>query len=181
MVVEAEHATANLPRSGTAWVASTAQAGYVGSAYMRSPQDTSTTFDTGYPTTSPELQYQVEVSTPGTYYVWLRGLATNGSNDSVHVGLDGQAVVSADRMTFPTTSYNTWAWFQSTIDGPVATLQVPSAGLHTINVWMREDGFRLDRLLLTTSTSFTPAGDGPPESPRAGTTGSPTPTPTPTP
>jgi hypothetical protein len=29
---------------------------------------------------------------------------------------------------------------------------------------MREDGMRLDRLLLTTSSSFTPSGTGPPES-----------------
>ena len=36
-------------------------------------------------------------------------------------------------------------------DGPVATLVIPTAGVHTINVWMREDGFYLDRLLLTTS------------------------------
>ena len=109
----------------------------------------------------------MQFSTPGTYYVWPRGLATNGGNDSVHVGLDGQAVASAARMTFPSASYSSWAWFQSTMDGPVATLQVTSAGLHTINVWMREDGFRLDRLLLTTSASYAPAGEGPPESTRA--------------
>ena len=37
------------------------------------------------------------------------------------------------------------------MDGPVATLNVTTAGLHTINVWMREDGARIDRVLLTNS------------------------------
>jgi hypothetical protein len=96
----------------------------------------------------------------------------------VHVGLDGQAVASADRMSFPSASYGSWAWFQSTMDGPVATLQVTSAGLHTINVWMREDGFRLDRLVLTTDARFTPTGDGPPESVTQPQTTTPTATPT---
>ena len=30
-------------------------------------------------------------------------------------------------------------------DGASATINVPSPGVHTVNVWMREDGFRLDR------------------------------------
>src|SRR5262249_61117295 len=97
---------------------------------------------------------------PGTYYVWLRGFVTNGSNDSIHVGLDGQPVATADRMTSST--YNTWEWFKTTMDGPPATLSVATGGQHTVNVWMREDGFRLDRLLLTTDPSYVPTGIGPP-------------------
>jgi hypothetical protein len=43
----------------------------------------------------------------------------------------------------------------------VATLVVPTAGLHTVHAWMREDGFVLDRLILTTRTTFVPEGKGP--------------------
>jgi hypothetical protein len=53
------------------------------------------------------------------------------------------------------------------MDGPVATLSVTSGGLHTVNVWVRESGFRLDRLLLTSDAQLTPSGNGPPESDRA--------------
>ena len=48
----------------------------------------------------------------------------------------------------------------------MATIEVPSAGYYTINVWMRDDGFRVDRLLLTTDRSFVPSGAGPPKSRR---------------
>src|SRR5262249_44522953 len=117
--------------------------------------------NSGYQTTSPELQYQVQFTTPGTYYVWVRAWADDDNDNSVHVGLDGQAVESADRVS--TNQYGGWVWFDTTMAGAVATLVVPSAGVHTINVWMREDGFRLDRLLLTTNGSAAPSGDGPPE------------------
>jgi len=40
--------------------------------------------------------------------------------------------------------------------------------VHTINVWMREDGSIVDRLLLTPDSSLIPTGDGPPESDREG-------------
>jgi hypothetical protein len=52
------------------------------------------------------------------------------------------------------------------MDGPVATINVTSSGVHTISVWMREDGFRFDKLLLTTDSNYTPTGIGPGESPQ---------------
>ena len=91
----------------------------------------------------------MQFATAGTYRVWLRGRAATTADDSVHVGLDGQAVATADRITLNT--LNAYGWTNSTSDGPVATLVI-SAGLHTISVWQREDGFYLDRLLLTTNT-----------------------------
>ena len=35
------------------------------------------------------------------------------------------------------------------MDGPVATVTVPTTGLHRVSIWMREDGTRLDKVLLT--------------------------------
>ncbi len=41
-----------------------------------------------------------------------------------------------------------------------------ASGLYTASVWMREDGLRIDRLLLTTNTTFISTGFGPAESAR---------------
>ena len=46
---------------------------------------------------------------------------------------------------------------------PVTT-NVTEAGLHTLHIWQREDGLRLDRILLTTDDGYIPTGEGPPES-----------------
>ena len=49
------------------------------------------------------------------------------------------------------------------MDGVVATINVTSTGPHTLNVWMREDGLELDKIVLTTDINFTPTGTGPAE------------------
>ena len=48
------------------------------------------------------------------------------------------------------------------------TFTVGSAGVHTIHLWMREDGQIVDKLLVTTDANFVPSGLGPPESGRVG-------------
>jgi hypothetical protein len=50
-------------------------------------------------------------------------------------------------------------------------LTVPTAGLHIFNLWMREDGFAVDKVVLTpTNSIYTPTGTGPAESPGPGIT-----------
>ncbi|MGD9573565.1 MAG: hypothetical protein AB7V62_16930, partial [Thermoleophilia bacterium] len=63
--------------------------------------------------------------------------------------------------------YNQFRWSKSTIDGAPATVVVSSGGVRQVSVFMREDGMRVDRLLLTTDAGYVPAGTGPAESPRA--------------
>ena len=117
-------------------------------------------FDVGYTTTSPRLDYLVRFNRTGTHYVIVRAQGPHGMSDSVHVGLDGAAIASADRINiFPTT----FAWQNNTADGVVATIDVPTVGLHTINVWMREDGVVFDKLVLTPSATFMPTDTGPAE------------------
>ena len=60
-----------------------------------------------------------------------------------------------------------WVWKSQTLDGMAPTLVISTAGLHTIHLWMREDGMRADKILLRTSSSSTaPSGTGPSESSR---------------
>ena len=55
-----------------------------------------------------------------------------------------------------------------------ASIEVTAAGPHTINAWMREDGFYFDKLIITTDADFIPTDVGPVES--ASTGGGTTPT-----
>ena len=166
--MEAETYASAIARSGDSWLLRSDRAGFAGAGFMSSEPDNGSVIDAGFATTSPELQYRVSFTTPGTYHVWLRGYSTNLANDSAHVGIDGQALASSDRMTLP--ERNVFAWFAGTMDGPVATLEIQSAGVHTVSIWMREDGMRLDRVILTNDPAFVPTAAGPPESSR-GTAG----------
>ncbi len=120
--------------------------------------------NTGYTSSSPRLNFDVNFAAAGTYYVWVRGRdseATAGNSDSVHVGLDESS--AGERGSDPSPFPTTLTWTKATMDGADATIQVPSAGQHTVNVWMREDGFIFDKLVLSSSSSYTPSGDGPAE------------------
>ena len=48
--------------------------------------------------------------------------------------------------------------------GGNATLNLTEMGAHTLDAWMREDGLRVDRMLLVTDTTYIPSGLGPAES-----------------
>jgi hypothetical protein len=167
VVVDAENSHASIARGGQQWAVyrnGSRPAGSVCGGAMVSEPDSGVQIDAGYATTAPERQYRIQFTAPGTYYVWLRAWAANTNNNSVNVGLDGQPTTTADRISVGT--LNAWTWVRGTMDGPVATLVVPTAGQHTVNVWMREDGMWIDRMLLTTSSTFVPGGQGPPESSR---------------
>lgn len=115
------------------------------------------------------LDYHVEFGTTGTYNVWVRMDCSSGGDDSVHAGLNGTpesygAIGLTERGSTHCSSESGWAWMNETDDGAV-TVEVDSAGKHTVNLWMREDGTAIDKILLTTDSTFTPSGDGPSESP----------------
>jgi hypothetical protein len=64
--------------------------------------------------------------------------------------------------------FGKYAWENlHNIDGKpsvAACIDVKSAGVHTLNVWMRAAGMRLDKIVLTTSSTYVPEGNGPAES-----------------
>jgi glucose/arabinose dehydrogenase len=160
--VDVEHFHTRLAQGGHAW-SSEATAGASGGAALRATPNNGANVDTGYTTNSPRLDFRVTFVKTGTHYVWVRGIGANGNDDSIHAGLSGAASTSSDRMS----SFGTaWTWSKATMDGASATLSVPSTGTHTVNLWMREDGFVVDKIVLTTSSTYVPSGTGPAESPR---------------
>ena len=62
------------------------------------------------------------------------------------------------------------------MDDAPATFNVLTPGIHTVNVWMREDGCIIDKIVITTDEDYDPSDigpTGPSESPRAGSISSP--------
>ncbi len=150
VVVEAENADANIPRSGHEWDPGSSIAGYSGTGYMEGlPNNGYQAGSAGI--TSPELQYLINFTSTGTHYVWIKGHAAASTDDSVFPGIDGG---SATSLTL--SQYNTWQWTNTTTGGAQASIPVSTTGNHTISLWMREDGLRIDRLLLTTNAAFSP-------------------------
>jgi hypothetical protein len=105
--------------------------------------------------TAPSLEYRVQFPEPGRYYVWVRGQAQGSVNDdSAHVALDGAAPTSAAGIVWLGASR--WTWSKTTMAGPGAYIDVPSAGEHTVRLIMREDGALVDGFALSRDAAFTP-------------------------
>ncbi|MGD2093878.1 MAG: hypothetical protein PVH77_02615 [Phycisphaerales bacterium] len=159
--VEAEHFDDNVAQGGNQWEQVGPTDGFTGIAGMQVSGGGSINED--YAANSPRLDYEVNFVKTGTHYIWVRAWGASGNDDSCHAGLDGQEIDTSDRMSGFSETY---AWSNNTMDNAASTFDVPSVGVHTLNIWMREDGLIIDKIVLTTNPDYTPTDDGPPESVR---------------
>ena len=158
VIFEAEDFSNSTIGSGTAlntyWSEEKTISGYSGRGYLESkPNNGVNTFDS---TDGPRLDYEIDFITPGTYYVYVRMLGQNGNDDSLHVGLNGIPLTYGD---VGVSSGSSWEW-EDEAAGNLITFDIQSPGRHTFNIWMREDGVIIDKVVLQQSGS-TPTGLGP--------------------
>ena len=179
LVVEAEHFTGSTRApDGHAWVVQADRAGFSGTGYVQPLADSGVNLGStlGFITNGARLDFTVNFTKTGTHYYWFRGgePAAAGNGDSVHAGIDGTAPANLVQLTgAPTFTTTGWNWVGSNATTR-ASIEVTAAGPHTINAWMREDGFYFDKLIITTDADFSPTDVGPAES--ASTGGGATPT-----
>ncbi len=189
VAIEAEHFTRQEKSGVRAWYLTTQKntpqvepdgdpshiAGASGGAYLEILPDTRRTHEdklvrgenfTEKMGTVAVLSYPVHFETPGTYWIWARAFSTTSEDNGLHFGINGTWPQTARR--WQTVVRKKWHWqsAQRTKEVHVGvpgilTLEVPSAGRHTIQVSMREDGIALDKILLANQKSFTPQGLGP--------------------
>ncbi|MBC2709792.1 MAG: hypothetical protein HGJ94_01890 [Desulfosarcina sp.] len=133
---------------------------------------------------APRMNYRVRINSAGRYYIRGRSIWTGTEDNGVHFGYDNKWPLSGTAAQW-CGDWHKWQWSgnrrtASNHCGIKNALYLDlSAGDHTIMIAMREDGFELDRFVLTKSSTYFPTGVGPAESPR--TTGGSTPPPPPPP
>jgi len=162
LVLEAEHASRNIPGDGTTWTFTTAVNGYSGSGAMQTLPNSGRNVNVDI-SASPRLDFRVMFHTEGTYYVSVRGHGDTVNDDSVNVGLDN-ALPSTSARIANFTLGGEFFWSSTQLGGARAQFQVASPGVHVITLWMREDGFIVDKLIITSNSSYAPTGLDAPES-----------------
>ncbi|MCV2394439.1 glycosyl hydrolase 115 family protein [Actinotalea sp. M2MS4P-6] len=106
------------------------------------------------PATAPGLHYRLDVTSPGTWHVWLLVKFDDKTDDSCVLALDGtpqpvtEQFCGGDLYTFGT--QQVWMWVH------LADLAI-TAGPHTLSVLAGESGLRVDRIHLTTHDDLPPA------------------------
>ncbi|WAJ71960.1 hypothetical protein [Catenovulum adriaticum] len=114
------------------------------------------------------LTYPVYFANVGKYYVWARAFSTGSEDNGVHIGLNSTWPETSQRLQLCENKHQwTWSSAQRTKDNhcgepKTITLTIPEPGVHTIMLSMREDGFELDKLLLTLDSNYIPKGQDKP-------------------
>ncbi|MEM7368744.1 MAG: DUF6443 domain-containing protein [Bacteroidota bacterium] len=159
VVIEAENYSAQQTGSGNAsgssWTSISDGASSGGTALQATPN---TGVYTGLNLNGPRLDYEVYFSTPGTYEVWVRAQGGSSTDDSFHAGIDGQGLTNLSGWGLNVNG--PWGWTRWANAGDPVTFTVSNAGQHTFNLWMREDGVEIDKIVLTSIGTY-PSGTGP--------------------
>ena len=142
-----------------------------GNAYIEVLPDTRATHDdklirgenfTNEPGVMAVLEYDVSITNPGRYFVWVRAFSTGTEDNGVHVGIDGTWPESGQRMQW-CEGKNVWTWAskQRTAEQHCGVpgliwLDIDTPGRHTVMFSMREDGFEMDAWALASGPNFIP-------------------------
>ncbi|MFN3324128.1 MAG: malectin domain-containing carbohydrate-binding protein [Bryobacteraceae bacterium] len=165
VVIEAENGEI-VNRNSKFWNRRTSVSGYSGTGYVIGEPNSGTNYTANFAGSAPEIQYRVTFSTPGTYFIWIRGFAPTYADDSIHIGLNGSPLATGTHITEFSVGTNIWSWSNRIYNTATrASLTIPSAGSYIINAWMREDGFLFDKIVLSRDAGYVPSGIGPAESP----------------
>ena len=137
----------------------------VGEGYMQAlPDNDDNVNDPDIESLSPRMSYTVRFTTTGTYYLWARSQGPDDSGDSFHYGLDGGSFSTSFGDSPSAPKNGQLEWRSELPGGGQPTIVIGSPGSYSVDIWMREDGCMIDRLLLTTDGGYTPSGNGPSES-----------------
>ncbi len=102
------------------------------------------------------VDYLFEVTEPGDYVVWGRVIAESSGSNSFFVSMDDSV-----EQTWDLTQSATWLWDPvSARGGSDPSVFYLNAGYHTLRIAQRETGARVDRILITTDTTYVPSGPG---------------------
>jgi hypothetical protein len=166
VVMEAENYSAKGSNgSADSWEETTAFAGYSGTAAMQVGPDDNTFFNNNVGT-APVLSFEVNFNQTGTHYLWVRCRQPDvdgDSGDSLHGGINRTLSPEAEYIfrAGDANGYSigaNWVWAGKNNSSVRVSIEVPTAGLHTVNLWPREDGIIVDKILLTPDVNYQPGG-----------------------
>ena len=117
-----------------------------GKAYLAIPQGVGKP-----PKVKGDARITFEVPKDDTYYLWCRVWWNDECGNSVSISIDDSRPFSFGQDT----TYKSWHWVKS----PPRIKQLElSAGRHTLVIANREDGVRIDQVLLVSSKRYVPVG-----------------------
>jgi hypothetical protein len=115
-------------------------------------------------TTAPDgvAEYTIDIPTTGDYVIWGRVIAPDGGCNSFFTSIDG-----GEDFAWGVQIGSVWTWDSVNGNGQNPLILNLAAGTHTLRISGREDGTKLDRLLITNDMAFVPSEENPDNVPPA--------------
>lgn len=108
------------------------------------------------------INYEIDFESTGRFYVWVRAYSQGSEDNGVHVGLNGTWPATGARIQW-CEGKNKWTWSNKQRteknhcgEPNLIYLDITTVGKHTVSFSMREDGFAMDKFILTTEKEFDP-------------------------
>jgi Putative metal-binding motif len=100
---------------------------------------------------APRLEYRVQFTTTGNHYVWVKMSSYNNSGNTIGVGIVSNSTTANTPTQTLTSPINdsSWNWVRTN------AINVTATGVGLVEVYMREDGIKVDAVLVTQSNSAT--------------------------
>jgi hypothetical protein len=104
-------------------------------------------------------EYNFEVAESGEYVIWGRVISNSSDEDSFFVSMDGGAYVEWHTAQG---GEEVWVWDQvrNGAGNPEPVIFYLEAGQHSLVIKQREDGTKLDKILITNDLAYIPEGLG---------------------
>jgi hypothetical protein len=169
VVMEAENFSDNLPNGTAEWLFTAEPLEYSGDGAMLAVSDGPFADAATALEGSPVMIYTVKFNYPGPHYIWVRAsrsIDDPGGTDSYHTGLNQAIPESGTWIQFEgafggETGTWQWIWKCETIAGQ-AYVDIPSEGVYDFEIYIREEGFRIDKIVLSQVPYEDGMGFGPP-------------------
>ena len=144
-----EYSNSYLGNNADFWTEQDDATGFYGLGYAQAPSFSSYAPYTVAETDAPKMSYDIDFTKTGTHYIWARVNFPDNGSDSFYYGIDND-IVGDDRKVV-TSTYNNWVW-----DSGNKSIYISSTGRHTLDIYMRETGAKVDMIVLTTDASYNP-------------------------
>jgi len=165
VVMEAENFSSNTPVNDDMWTLTDSPISFSGQGAMMAVASVSLP-EVSKALESAILSYNINFIRAGRHYFWAHASRTGGSDDSFHAGADGTILDGGTFINFEesVSDETDWEWVHhSGVAAGNGYIDIPSTGVHNFNVYIRESGFKIDKVIITSDSNYVPEGLGPEE------------------
>ncbi len=159
VVIEAETYTRLGGNLGGTWYTNKEKKGYKGASYIQSAEKDPKTLR--YTSGIIRAEYDIDFKETGTYFLHLRTLALNHTENGFFATMDGKHFDYGHKHAYfvyaKKRKTGRWLWYTdgggAESRGHMVSIQITKPGVHTLAICRRDKGSRVDRIWLTKKQS----------------------------